>query len=97
MAQQLFERFPVKRYFTDLSELLQEAHPDVVHVTTPPQSHFEIARTCLEQGANVYVEKPFTVNAADAEELVLLAERRGLRLTAGHDDQLSRWRAGCEL
>jgi predicted dehydrogenase len=89
MAKQLFERFPVKRYFTDLSELLQEAHPDVVHVTTPPQSHFDIARTCLEHGANVYVEKPFTLNAADAEELVALAERRGLRLTAGHDDQFS--------
>jgi predicted dehydrogenase len=89
MARQLYERFPVRRYFSDLSQLLHEARPDVVHVTTPPQSHFQIARTCLEHGANVYVEKPFTLNTKDAQTLVALAEERGLRLTAGHDDQFS--------
>src|SRR2546427_4758297 len=48
MARQLYERFPVKRYYTDLPELLSAARPDVVHVTTPPESHYEIARCCLE-------------------------------------------------
>ncbi|MFI5073286.1 MAG: Gfo/Idh/MocA family protein [Terriglobales bacterium] len=89
MAKQLYERFPIKGWFSDLSDLLAEARPDVVHVTTPPQSHFEIARTCLERGANVYVEKPFTLNAEDAQAIVSLAEERGLKVTAGHDDQFS--------
>ncbi len=89
MAKQLYERFPVKAYFADLLQLLREARPDVVHITTPPQSHFEIARVCLEHGANVYVEKPFTLNAEDARALVELAEERKLKLTAGHDDQFS--------
>src|SRR5690349_18708667 len=52
MAQQLYERFPVKRYFSDLRELLSEASPDVIHVTTPPESHFEIAKLCLEAGCH---------------------------------------------
>jgi predicted dehydrogenase len=43
----------------------------------------------LEHGANVYVEKPFTLNTKDAQTLVALDEERGLRLTAGHDDQFS--------
>lgn len=89
MAKQLFERFPIKAWFSDLGELLAEARPDVVHITTPPQSHFEIARICLERGANVYVEKPFTLNAEDAQTIVALAEERGLKVTAGHDDQFS--------
>lgn len=89
MAKQLYERFPIKRFFTDLSQLLQEARPDVVHITTPPQSHFVLARQCLEKGCNVYVEKPFTLNTVEAEHLIALANRNGLKLTAGHDDQFS--------
>jgi predicted dehydrogenase len=89
MARQLAERFKVDRVFDDIGELLREAGPDVVHITTPPQSHFEIARQCLEHGCHVYVEKPFTLDAREAEELIELAERRRLQLTVGHDAQFT--------
>jgi len=89
MARQLYERFPVKRYFSDLTELLSEAQPDVVHITTPPDSHFDIARACLERGCHVYVEKPITLHAEEAQVLVVLANKKGLKLTVGHDDQFS--------
>lgn len=89
MARQLYERFPVKRYFSDLAELLGDAKPDVVHITTPPESHFDIARLCMERGCNVYVEKPFTLHAEEARVLVSLAIERGLKLTVGHDGQFS--------
>ena len=89
MAKQLYERFPVKRYFSDLTQLLEEARPDVVHVTTSPESHFSIAKLCLEAGCNVYVEKPFTLYEADARSLIDLAVARNLKITAGHDDQFS--------
>jgi predicted dehydrogenase len=87
MARQLFERFPIKGHFTELPALLADARPDVVHVTTPPESHFGVAKFCLEQGCHVYVEKPLTLNLADAQTLVALADERGCRLTVGHDDQ----------
>ena len=89
MARQLSERFPVKQYFSDLTGLVREARPDVVHVTTSPESHFEIARFCLEHGCHVYVEKPFVLHAERAQQLVDLAEEKGLKLTAGHNDQFS--------
>lgn len=89
MARQLYERFPVKQYFSHLDDLLSDAKPDVVHITTPPASHFEIAKVCLERGSHVYVEKPFTLNAEQAQILVALANERQLKLTAGHDDQFS--------
>jgi predicted dehydrogenase len=89
MARQLYERFPVKRWFSSLTELLSEAKPDVVHIATPPQSHFDIAKLCLEWGCHVYVEKPFTRDEPEARELLRLADSRGLKITAGHDDQFS--------
>ncbi len=87
MARQLYERYPVGKYFSDLSELLSDVRPDVVHITTSPESHFDIAKTCLEWGSHVYVEKPFTVNAEDARRLIALANDKKLKITAGHDDQ----------
>ena len=87
MARQLYERYPVKACYGGLAELLAQARPDVVHVTTPPASHFDIARQCLEAGCHVYVEKPFTIDRDEAQQLIALAERRGCRITAGHDDQ----------
>jgi len=89
MAKQLYDRFPVGRCFTDLTELLDEARPDVVHVTTPAESHFAVAKVALERGCHVYVEKPVTLDAQEAETLIACAEKRGLKLTAGHDDQFS--------
>jgi predicted dehydrogenase len=89
MARQLYDRFPVKSYFSDLPQLLEEARPHVVHITTPPESHFSIAKTCLEAGCHVYVEKPFALYEADARALIDLATARHLRVTAGHDDQFS--------
>jgi len=89
MASQLSERFQINRSFTDVAELVKETRPDVVHITTPPASHFEIARMCLELGCHVYVEKPFTVDADQAQQLVALAEVKGLKLTVGHNCQFS--------
>ena len=89
MAKQLFERFPVKAWYDDVGRLLAGARPDVVHITTPPQGHYDIAKQCLEAGANVYVEKPFTLYAHEAESLIALADARGLKITAGHDDQFT--------
>jgi predicted dehydrogenase len=89
MARQLYERFPATKYFSELTQLLNETRPDVVHVTTPPESHFNIAKVCLEEGCHVYVEKPFTIYEDEARKLIALANEKGLKVTAGHDSQFS--------
>lgn len=89
MARQLYDRFPIKRHFGDLAELLSETRPDVVHITTPPEGHFSLAKLSLEQGCHVYVEKPFTVFERDARRLIDLANEKGLKMTVGHDAQFS--------
>jgi predicted dehydrogenase len=89
MAQQLQARFSIKQHFSETSELLNESRPDVVHITTPPASHFDLAKTCLEAGCHVYVEKPFTLHEHEAQKLIGLANAKGLKITVGHDDQFT--------
>jgi predicted dehydrogenase len=87
MASQFCERFRVNRCFGDVRELLRETRSDVVHVCTPPQYHFEVAKFCLEAGCHVYIEKPFALTEQDARKLLRLADEKNLKITAGHDDQ----------
>ncbi len=89
MAKQLSERFHIERHFGNVSEMLAACQPDVVHITTPPQSHLELGKACLNAGCHVYVEKPFTLCTKDAEELIQLADRKARKLTVGHDLQFS--------
>ncbi len=51
MARQLAERYGVSRHFTDVGAMLEAVRPDVVHITTPPQSHFPFGVMSLESGA----------------------------------------------
>jgi predicted dehydrogenase len=89
MARQFAERFRVKRHFSDIREMLKTAQPDVVHITTPPQSQYEIGKLCLEAGRNVFIEKPFTLNYKQASELIGMAEAAKLKMTTGTDEQFS--------
>jgi predicted dehydrogenase len=89
MARQLGERCGVSACFSDAREMLQSVRPDVVHITTPPQSHYSVAADCLKAGSHVYVEKPFTITAGETESLIELAEDRGLKATVGHNYQFT--------
>ncbi len=89
MARQLYERFPARGYYTDIETMLKAARPDVVHITTPPQSHLPIALQCLSHGCHLFVEKPFTVDTHEARQLLDAAQRAGRKVTVGHDAQFS--------
>jgi len=89
MAEQLAERYKIGFSTDDIGRLLVDLKPDIVHITTPPQSHHDLAVQCLEAGCHVYVEKPFTVNTEEALRLINLAEERQLKVTAGHNLQFT--------
>jgi predicted dehydrogenase len=65
MAESAADRFGVDRWYTDHRKMLDETKPDVVHVTTPPPSHFSLSMDALGAGAHVIVEKPATVHYDD--------------------------------
>ena len=84
MAEQLASRYGLPGFYDDLDRMLAIERPDVVHITTPPQSHLAIGVRALDAGAHVYVEKPLTLCYADSRALVLHALGAGKKLTIGY-------------
>ena len=76
--------FPDVRVTTDPCEVLTATDVDAVAVVTPVWTHFELAKAALENGKHVFVEKPFTSNTAQAEELINLAEQKNLTIMVDH-------------
>lgn len=60
------------------ADLVNDPEVDIVYIATPHTGHVDAAILALEAGTHVLVEKPFTLNAAEAERIVALAEEKGL-------------------
>lgn len=61
--------------------MLNDPEVELVYVATPHSHHYQCAKMCLEHGKHVLVEKPFTVNTKQAEELIQISEEKNLLLT----------------
>ncbi len=85
LARQAAERFDVPAQFTDLREMLRDAAPDILHITTPVHTHAPIACTALRAGVHVYVEKPFAIDLAEARRIVETAQDYNRLVCLGHD------------
>jgi predicted dehydrogenase len=82
--QRAQKAFPELEVTADPSALLSSPDIDAIAVVTPVWTHFEIARTALENGKHVFVEKPFTSNSVQAQELIELAEKKNLKIMVDH-------------
>jgi predicted dehydrogenase len=68
----------------DATEVMTSPDIDAVAIVTPVWTHFELAKAALENGKQVFVEKPFTSNVRQAEELINLAEQKNLKIMVDH-------------
>lgn len=84
------EKYPEATIYRSVEEMLQNAEVELVIINTPVQTHYEYAKKALEAGKNIIVEKPFTVNVSEAEELVNLAEEKGLFLSVYQNRRFDR-------
>ncbi|HEX3559083.1 MAG TPA: Gfo/Idh/MocA family oxidoreductase [Pyrinomonadaceae bacterium] len=82
--EKIARRYPAARAAADHRELLADPRLDAVVVSTPVATHHAFARAALEAGKHVLVEKPFAASAREAEDLIALAESRGLTLMVDH-------------
>jgi predicted dehydrogenase len=78
------QTYPNIAITTNSSEITTSPDIDVVAVVTPVWTHFKLAKSALENGKHVFVEKPFTFTSAEAAELVDLAERKNLKIMVDH-------------
>jgi predicted dehydrogenase len=77
-------RYPNARVTGSFEEMLADDDLQAVVIATPVPTHHSLAKQALEAGKHVFVEKPPAMRAAEMEELVALAEQRGLVLMPGH-------------
>jgi len=77
-------QYPAADVCADGSEVIGDARVDAVVIATPVGLHFDLAKQALAAGKHVLLEKPMTASAAQAQELINLAERKNLRLMVDH-------------
>jgi predicted dehydrogenase len=78
------QAYPSAQVTLDASDVMSSPNVDAVAVVTPVWTHFELAKKALENGKHVFVEKPFTSTAAQAKELIDLADRKHLQIMVDH-------------
>ena len=79
-SRDVWDEIPGVIYTEDLQELLNDQEVQVIIISTPSQSHYELAKTVLNAGKNCVVEKPFTETLEEAKELYTLAKQKGVMI-----------------
>ena len=82
--QKAGKAYPEVLVTDDVSELMSSPNIDAIAVVTPVWTHYELAKAALENGKHLFVEKPFTSNTAQAEELIALAAQANLKIMVDH-------------
>src|SRR5437868_6112396 len=84
LRDHLAREYPDLAVHPSQDSLLQDPEITAVTIATPAHTHYAIAKSFLQAGKDVLVEKPMALTAADAEDLQLTAERHGRILMVGH-------------
>ena len=78
------EKYPDKEFQTSLEIVLQNPDIDAVVIATPAETHFDLAKSALQAGKHVFVEKPLALIVSEAQILKQLAMSENLKLMVGH-------------
>jgi predicted dehydrogenase len=76
--------YPGINVSADVAAVISSPQIDAVAVVTPVWTHYALAKAALENGKHVFVEKPFTSNAAQGEKLINLARQKNLKIMVDH-------------
>ena len=78
VARAKAEALGIEEYYGDYKQLLKKGDIQSVHICSPNYLHYEMAKETLEAGKHVICEKPLAISVAEAQELVELADKKGL-------------------
>lgn len=76
--------YPGVHITSDWQEITSSPSIDAIAIITPVTTHYELAKSALLGGKHIFVEKPFTADIAQAEELIELAEKKKLKIMVDH-------------
>src|SRR5450755_3109284 len=84
MLQRVNQTHPEIKTTTNYLDVVTSPAVDAVAIVTPVWTHYELAKKALTNGKHIFVEKPFTSEVAQADELIELAESKGLKIMVDH-------------
>lgn len=79
-AQAFAQEFKIEKAYGSYEELVSDENIDLIYIATPHSHHYEHMKLCIEHGKNILCEKAFTFNTEQAEEVISLAEQKGVYL-----------------
>src|SRR6202142_1619024 len=84
-AKECAAKYNIAGVFSSVKDLIESTKPDVVHIVTPPKTHYAIAKEAIELKCNVLVEKPLALNLQEAQKLYDLADLHNVKLCTMHN------------
>jgi len=94
-AQRVAREHGLAGAFTSLEEGLAATGATIISICTPPQTHRDLAIYALEHGADVLLEKPFTITLREAAEVIAAQEKTGRKLSVVHQNKFNWGRSSC--
>jgi nucleoside-diphosphate-sugar epimerase/predicted dehydrogenase len=85
------ELYGIERCYTDLEEMIRKEGTQVIHITTPPQTHAALAASAINLNNHVLIEKPMTLDYSSAVQLYALAQEKGVKLCVDHNHLFDPW------
>ena len=82
--KRIHKSYPHIKVVAETAELMSSTEVDAIAIVTPVWTHYELTKAALENGKHVFVEKPFTSDSAQAEELINLAAKKNLKIMVDH-------------
>jgi predicted dehydrogenase/nucleoside-diphosphate-sugar epimerase len=84
-AKDCAQKYNIQGIFASIKDLVERSKPDVVHIVTPPKTHYALAKEAILLKCNVLVEKPLALNLQEAQELYDLADHHNVKLCTMHN------------
>src|SRR4030088_1711381 len=82
--QCVHQAYPQVKVLSQTADLISSTEIDAIAIVTPLESHYELTKAALQNGKHVFVEKPFTSDSNQAEELINLAAAKNLKIMVDH-------------
>ncbi|MCD6117060.1 SDR family NAD(P)-dependent oxidoreductase [bacterium] len=76
------DQYNIGKFYNDYKEMIDNESLDVVHILTPPQTHYDIALFAMEKRCHVFIEKPFSLNLKEAEGLFESSQKNRVKICA---------------
>jgi predicted dehydrogenase/nucleoside-diphosphate-sugar epimerase len=83
-AKVFAEKYRIKSHYSSIDDMLKCEKPLVLHILTPPQTHFEIAIKAIDAGCHLFLEKPLCLKTTEAISIYREAKKRGLKIGVDH-------------